>query len=80
MKADKYTIEEIQHNFNALGDSVAMINKLLAGDTSGEEDDEAIRDCIKRNVEHLTLMISENYWADDFLKAARAAIIAGEAE
>ena len=67
------TPEEITQNYNASMDSVNLINELMSFDS--RTDDQIAS--VKRNVEHLELMISKDYWTtedlDPFTKAIATA-------
>jgi hypothetical protein len=36
--------------------------------------DEEVEDCTSRNVEHLEIMVAKDYWTDEDMTAANAAI------
>ena len=55
------TAEELEQHFSALGDSVGVIDTLTAeGPREGQTAEQAA-DEIKRNVDHLALMIEKDY-------------------
>lgn len=74
---DEKTAEEIAQDYKAMGDSVDLINQLIA--EKHDHDDDECNDCIFRNVDHLELMIAKDYWTDEDMTAANAAIKAGRA-
>jgi hypothetical protein len=74
---DEKTAEEIAQDYKAMGDSVDLINKLIAEEH--DHGDDECNDCICRNVDHLALMIAKDYWTDEDMTAANAAIKAGRA-
>jgi hypothetical protein len=57
---DTLTPEEIQKQYDAAMDSVNLIE---SGKPS-EWNDEEWADCVKRNVEHLKIMVEKDYWTD----------------
>ena len=69
------TAAEIAQNYSAAGDSVTLINELVA---LSERNDEQV-DTVRRNVEHLELMVAKDYWTTEDLAPFNAAITAGNA-
>jgi len=62
-----------------MGDSVDLINGIIAG-TEGEELDATEKqNCVDRNVEHLEIMVAKDFWTDESMTAVNAAITAGKA-
>jgi hypothetical protein len=74
---DEITSEQIAQNYSAMGDSVDLINAIIAGDTMADDDAADRQDCVDRNVEHLELMVAKDYWTDEDMTAVNAAITAG---
>jgi hypothetical protein len=66
------TEEKAQH-YTAMGHSVDLINEMR---TNAPEDmtDEEVADTISRNVEHLEIMVAKEWWGDEDMTAANAAI------
>jgi hypothetical protein len=69
------TTQEIAQNYSAAGDSVTLINELVA--LSARNADQV--DTVRRNVEHLQLMVAKDYWTTEDLAPLNAAITAGNA-
>jgi hypothetical protein len=69
---DTLTPEEIQRHYSAALDSVSLIN---AGKPD-QMDDEEWADCLKRNQDHLKIMLAKDFWTDQDLEPLRLA--AGE--
>ena len=69
------TAAEIAQHYSAAGDSVTLINELVA---LSERNDEQV-DTVRRNVEHLELMVAKDYWTTEDLAPLNAAITAGTA-
>ncbi len=67
---DVPTTEEIAQHFKAMGDSVNLINEIVA---SGDTDEESV-DTIARNKEHLELMVAKDFWGTEDMTAVNAAI------
>ena len=61
---EQITAEEIARHYSAAMDSVNLIN---AGQPEGMEDAEWA-DTLKRNRDHLEIMIAKDFWTDEDLK------------
>ena len=72
------TEEKAQH-YKAMGDSVKLIDDILTGEAMQDETDEEKKDCVKRNVEHLKIMVAKEWWGDEDMQPSNEAITAGEA-
>ena len=79
MEIDIQTPERIAQDYKAMGDSVELINGIIDGSKMIDEDPQDKKDTIKRNVEHLELMVAKDYWTDEDMTAVNAAIVAGKA-
>ena len=66
------TEEKAQH-YTAMGHSVDLIAEMR---TNAPEDmtNEEVADTISRNVEHLEIMVAKEWWGDEDMTAANAAI------
>ena len=71
------TEEQLAQDYSAMGDSVALITAIIAGDSMAEEDAEDRQDCVDRNTQHLELMVAKDDWGSEDMTAANAAISAG---
>jgi|TARA_R110001606_G_scaffold370351_1_gene526705 hypothetical protein len=73
------TAEEIAQEYKAMGDSVTLINDVIAGNAMTNEWDtsEDKQACVDRNVEHLEFMVAKDYWTDEDMTAVNSAITAG---
>ena len=71
------TEEELAQDYSAMGDSVALINTVIAGDAMAEDDAEDRQGCVDRNVQHLELMVAKEDWGSEDMTAVNAAINAG---
>jgi hypothetical protein len=67
---DVPSAEEIAQHYSAMGDSVNLINEVIA---SGDTDEESV-DTIARNKEHLELMVAKDFWGTEDMTAVNAAI------
>jgi hypothetical protein len=68
------TPEEIARHYSAALDSVNLLN---AGKPEGMDDAEWA-DCVKRNVDHLKIMVAKDWMQDQDLAPLNAAIEANE--
>jgi len=64
------TTEEIAQNYSAMGDSVDLLN---AGQPADMDDDDWA-DTVSRNKEHISLMLTKDYWTNEDLSSAEAAV------
>jgi len=71
------TTERLAQDYSALGDSVDLINAIIAGDSMADESAEDRQDCVDRNTQHLELMVAKEDWGSEDLTATNAAITAG---
>ena len=74
---DELTAEQIAQNYSAMGNSVALINDVIAGTDNIFTSIEDKQDCVNRNVAHLELMVAKDYWTDESMTEVNAAITAG---
>ena len=66
---EELTAVEIAAHYSACLDSVALID---AGKPADMEDADWV-DCLARNKEHLVLMLAQDYWTTEDMKAITAA-------
>lgn len=71
--SDTLTAEEIAENYSAAMDSVDLINALMAQDSRTTEEQATVA----RNVEHLQLIVGQDYWTTEDLTPFNNAITAG---
>jgi hypothetical protein len=71
------TEEQLAQDYSAMGDSVALINAIISGDSMAEDDAEDRQDCVDRNVQHLELMVAKDDWGSEDMTAVDSAISAG---
>ena len=67
------TAAQIVQHYTAMGHSVDLIHEVIA---TSDTDEESL-DTISRNVEHLELMLTRDYWTGEDMTAVNAAIVAG---
>jgi hypothetical protein len=77
MSEDVRTAEDIAQDYTAMGHSVDLINGIIDGSKMADESEEDKKDCVKRNVEHLKLMVAKDYWTNEDMTAVNSAIQSG---
>jgi hypothetical protein len=77
MSKDVRTAKEIAQDYTAMGHSVELINGIIDGSKMADESEEDKKDCVKRNVEHLELMVAKDFWTDEDMNDVESAITAG---
>jgi hypothetical protein len=78
MTDEARTAEQRTQDYTAMGDSVDLINALIAGDWDDEWEAAERQDCCDRNVAHLEIMVAKDDWDGEDMTAANAAITAGQ--
>ena len=73
------TAAQIAQHYTAMGHSVDLINAIIAGTQYVDESAEEKNACVSRNVEHLELMLTRDYWTSEDMTDVDAAIVAGNA-
>jgi hypothetical protein len=71
---DELTPEQIAQHYSAAMDSVNLLN---AGKPQGMDDMEWAG-CVKRNVDHLKIMVAKDFWQGQDMTPLNAAIAANE--
>ena len=71
------TTEELAQDYSAMGDSVALITDVIAGNCMADEDAEERQGCVDRNTQHLELMVAKDDWGSESMTACNSAITAG---
>ena len=74
---EERTAEQLASDYSAMGDSIALITDIIAGDSMAEDDAADRQDCVDRNVQHLELMVAKDDWGSEDFTAVNAAISAG---
>jgi len=73
------TAAEILQHYTAMGHSVDLIDAVIAGTQMADESADEKNACVSRNVEHLELMLTRDYWTSEDMTAVNTAIVAGKA-
>lgn len=76
---DEPTPEQIAQHYNAMGDSVWLINAVITGEQLAGATQEAKDDCVDRNVRHLEIMLARDFWTSEDMTEVESAIAAGRA-
>ena len=71
------TAEQLAQDYSAMGDSVALITDIIAGNAMAEDDAADRQDCVDRNTQHLELMVAKDDWGSEDMTATNAAIVSG---
>ena len=79
MEENVKTAEEIAQDYKAMGGSVDLINGIIDGSMMADESEEDKKDTVKRNVEHLEIMVAKDYWTNENMTAINKAIADGKA-
>ena len=69
--------KQFAQDYSAMGDSVALITDVIAGNCMADQSAEDRQGCVDRNVQHLELMVAKEDWGDEDMTAVEAAISAG---
>ena len=69
--------DQIAQDYSAMGDSVALITAVIAGNSMADESAEDRQACVDRNVQHLEIMVAKDDWGSEDMTATNAAITAG---
>jgi hypothetical protein len=71
------TADEIAAHYTAMGHSVALITDVIAGNKLANRSAAERQDVVDRNTQHLEIMVAKDYWTDESMTAANAAVTAG---
>jgi hypothetical protein len=71
------TADEIARHYTAMGHSVALITDVTAGNAMANDDAADRQGCVDRNTQHLEIMVAKDYWTNESMTAANAAVTAG---
>ena len=78
MTDEARTAKERTQDYTAMGDSVDLINDIVAGNWDEEWEAAERQDTVDRNVAHLEIMVAKTDWDGEDMTAANAAITAGQ--
>ena len=69
--------DQIAQDYSAMGDSVALITVVIAGNYMADDLAADRQACVDRNTQHLELMVALEDWGSESMTATNAAIKAG---
>ena len=69
--------DQIAQDYSAMGDSVALITAVIAGNQMADDLAADRQSCVDRNTQHLELMVALEDWGSESMTATNAAIKAG---
>ena len=69
--------DQIAQDYSAMGDSVALITAVIAGDQMADDLAADRQNCVDRNTQHLELMVALEDWGSESMTATNAAMTAG---
>lgn len=76
---ENLTTEQIAQHYSAMGDSVWLVNAIIAGEQMADASEQDKKETVERNVAHLELMLAKDFWTTEDMTAVEAAIAAGKA-
>ena len=71
------TAEQLAQDYSAMGDSIALITDVIAGNSMAEDIAADRQGCVDRNTQHLELMKAKSDWGSESMTATDSAISAG---
>ena len=71
------TAEQLAKDYSAMGDSIALITDVIAGNSMAEDDAADRQGCVDRNTQHLEIMKAKSDWGSESMTATDSAISAG---
>ena len=71
--------DQMAQDHSAMGDSVSLINDVIAGDAMADDEASEKQDCVDRNVSHLEIMVAKEDWGSESMVASKKAIKDGKA-
>ena len=74
MSDETRSVEELAQDYTAMSHSVDLINAIIDGTQMADEDTEDKQDTVKRNKEHLELMVAKEDWGSEDMTSVNSAI------
>tara|TARA_R110002153_G_C13133677_1_gene480175 strand:- start:416 stop:661 length:246 start_codon:yes stop_codon:yes gene_type:complete len=71
------TAEQLASDFSAMGDSISLVEGIIAGSQMADQSATERQDCVDRNTQHLELMVAKTDWTSQDMTAAEDAIFEG---
>tara|TARA_R100000005_G_C4959905_1_gene177013 strand:+ start:638 stop:886 length:249 start_codon:yes stop_codon:yes gene_type:complete len=76
MSDETRSAEQKAQDYTAMGHSVDLINGIIDGSKMADESTEDKQDAVRRNKEHLELMVAKEDWGSEDMTSANSAITA----
>jgi len=76
MEDETRSAEQLAQDYTAMGHSVDLINGIIDGSQMADESIEDKQDAVRRNKEHLELMVAKDDWGSEDMTSANSAITA----
>ena len=76
---EEETAESIARHYTALGHSVTVINEVINDEQEVYVTESEKSDAVDRNVRHLEIMLTRDYWTNEDMTDVDAAIVSGNA-
>ena len=74
---EEETVESIAQHYTALGHSVIVINEVINDEQEVYVTESEKSDAVDRNVRHLEIMLTRDYWTNEDMTEVNAAIVVG---
>ena len=74
MDEETRSAEQLAQDYTAMGHSVDLINGIIDGSQMADESEEDKQDAVRRNKEHLELMVAKDDWGSEDMTDAEDAI------
>ena len=74
MDEETRSAEQLAQDYTAMGHSVDLINVIIDGSQMADESEEDKQDAVRRNKEHLELMVAKDDWGSEDMTDAEDAI------
>ena len=76
MEDETRSAEQLAQDYTAMSHSVDLINAIIDGTQMANESTEDKQDALRRNKEHLELMVAKEDWGSEDMTSANSAITA----
>jgi len=76
MSDETRTADQLAEDYTAMGHSVDLINGIIDGTQMADDTDADKQDAVRRNKEHLELMIAKTDWGSEDMTSANSAVAA----
>tara|TARA_B100001094_G_C17887746_1_gene650093 strand:+ start:519 stop:758 length:240 start_codon:yes stop_codon:yes gene_type:complete len=66
-------------DYSTMGDSITLINAIIGGSSMSDSSTEEKKNRVRRNYEHLEIMVAKSDWGSEDMTASNKAITDGKA-